>query len=206
MYFESKIFLSNNYSLEELRKILENAINKKNDIDNVLSEMKCISSILENEIKNDSIYAFKTANYYYLFYSEPGIIIAQIELKAYDRNLKSNIKSIFNTLKIVRTKLKENKKTKKDFTPLRLLDIEGGYTGVKFTMSSLKQAIFNGLKSPKYLELVGLTIAAYFFSLANLDDYLKSIKPTIIIGVIIYLVQVIQKTIDLLNKENVTVE
>jgi len=206
MYFESKIILSENYSLDELRTTIKSAIRKDNNIDQVLSEMKSISSIIESEIKNDTIYAFKTANYYYLFHYEPGLIIVQIELKAYDRNLKGNLKSIFNTLKIIRSKLKENSKTKKRFDPLRLLDLEGSYTGVSIAKNNFGNAILEGLKTPKYLELIGLTIAAYIFIYMNENDYLKSLKPTIIIAVIIYLVQVIQKTWESSNKEKITVK
>lgn len=206
MYFESKLYLKDNFPLNELREIVRSAINKENDIDRVLNEMECISTVLINDIKDDSIFAFKTTNYYYLFHYEPGIIIAQIELKAYDRNLKSNLKSIFTTLELLRERLKKDKKTSQLFSPLKLLDSEGSYTGVNFTKKQFCSALKEGIKSPKYLELIGLSIAAYFFSFANLNDYLKSIKPMIIIAIIIYIVQVIQKTFEVYNKEKSSVE
>lgn len=206
MYFESKLYLKDNYPLDELRNIFGTILKKQNDIDRVLNEMECISKKLIADIKTDSIYAFRTTNYYYLFHYEPRLIIAQIELKAYDRNLKSNLKSIFTTLEMLRTQLKKNKKTKQSFSPLKLLDTEGSYTGISFSKKSFWDSLGEGLKSPKYLELIGLSIAAYIFTFANLNDYLKSIKPTLIIAFVIYLVQVIQKTNEVYNNEKTTVQ
>ena len=206
MYFETKLYLRSNYLLAELREIFGKILKKENDIDRVLDEMECISKNLIADIKTDTIYAFKTTNYYYLFHYEPGLIIAQIELKAYDRNLKSNLKSIFTTLEMLRKQLRKDKKTKQSFSPLKLLDTEGSYTGISFSKKSFWESLGEGIKSPKYLELIGLSIAEYIFLFANLNDYLKSIKPTIIVAFIIYIVQVIQKTFEVYNNEKTTVQ
>jgi hypothetical protein len=179
---------------------------KDNDIDRVLSEMECIASDLINDIKEDSIFAFKTTNYYYLFHYEPGLVIAQIELKAYDRNLKNSLKSIFTTLQIIRKRLKNEKIAMKTFDPLRLLDSEGSYTGISFSKKDLCSSIKEGAKSPKYIDLIGISIVAYWFSFASLDDYLMSIKPTLIVTVAVYFVQVIQRFVEVYNKEIVRVE
>ena len=205
MYFETKIYLKSNYSLTELREIFGKVLKKENDIDSVLDEMECISNNLIADIKTDAIYAFKTTNYYYLFHYEPGLIIAQIELKAYDRNLKSNLKSIFTTLEMLRKQLRKDKKTKQSFSPLKLLDTEGSYTGISFSKKLFWEALGEGIKSPKYLELIGY-LAAYIFLFANQSDYLKSIKPTIIVAFVIYIVQVIQKTFEVYNNEKTTVQ
>lgn len=206
MYFESKLYLRNNYSLCELREIFRLILKKDNDIDRVLDEMECISIGLISEIKEDSIFAFKTTNYYYLFHYEPGLIIAQIELNAYDRNLKSNIKSIFTTLEMIRKYLRKDKKTKQMFSPLKVLDTEGSYTGISFSKKLFWESLYEGMRSPKYIELIGLSIAYYFFSLNNLNDYLSSVKPTIIVAIIIYFVQVIQKTYEVYNNETMSVQ
>ncbi len=206
MYFESKLYLKGNFSLERLREIFCSTINRTNEIDRVLNEMECISTDLIVDLKNDCIYAFKTINYYYLFHYEPGLIIAQIELKSYDRNLKSSLKSIMTTFDLIRKELKKEKMVGQAFSPLKLLDSEGSYTGVSFSKNRFYESIKEGIKSPKYIELIGLTIAAYIFSFLNFNDYLKSLKPTIIIAIIIYLVQVIQKTFEVYNKEKITVE
>ncbi|GAB4199683.1 MAG: hypothetical protein Fur0023_02210 [Bacteroidia bacterium] len=206
MYFESKIYLRSNYSLTELREIFRKVLKKENDIDRVLDEMECISNNLIADIKSDTIYAFKTTNYYYLFHYEPGLIIAQIELKAYDRNLKSNLKSIFTTLEMLRKQLRKDKKTKQSFSPLKLLDTKGSYTGISFSKKLFWEALGEGIKSPKYLELIGLSLTAYIFLFANLNDYLKSIKPTIIVAFVIYIVQVIQKTFEVYNNEKTIVQ
>jgi hypothetical protein len=206
MYFETKLYLRSNYLLAELREIFGKILKKENDIDRVLDEMECISKNLIADIKTDTIYAFKTTNYYYLFHYEPGLIIAQIELKAYDRNLKSNLKSIFTTLEMLRKQLRKDKKTKQSFSQLKLLDTEGSYTGISFSKKSFWESLGEGIKSPKYLELIGLSIAEYIFLFANLNDYLKSIKPTIIVAFIIYIVQVIQKTFEVYNNEKTTVQ
>jgi hypothetical protein len=206
MYFESKLYLKGNFSLDRLREIFCSTINKTNDIDRVLNEMECISNDLIVDLKDDCIYAFKTINYYYLFHYEPGLIIAQIELKSYNRNLKSNLKSILTTFDLIRKKLKKENMVGQGFTPLKLLDSEGSYTGVSFSKSRFCESLKEGIKSPKYLELISLTIAAYIFLFLNFNDYLKSLKPTIIIAILVYIVQVIQKTFEVYNKEKITVE
>ena len=206
MYFESKLNLKENFQLNELRETFRSIIKKNNEIDRVLNEMECISPNLINDIKSDSIFAFKTTNYYYLFHYEPSLVIVQIELKSNDRNLKNNLNSILTTLELLRKKLKSEKKTTQLFSALRLLDTEGSYTGISFERKDFWGSLKEGIESPKYLELIGLSITAYLFSFANLDDYLESLMPTIIIAVVIYLVQVAQKIYEVFNKEKISVE
>ena len=83
MYFESKLYLKKNYTLNELREIFCLIINRTNDIERVLIEMECISPSLIDDLRGDCIYAFITTNYYYLFRYEPCIVIAHIELYDY---------------------------------------------------------------------------------------------------------------------------
>jgi hypothetical protein len=103
----------------------------------------------------------------------------------------------------VRKGLKRNKLANENFKPVRLLDLEGSYTGINFSKRTFKNAIFKGLKSPKYLEIIGLTITAYIFIVTNSSDFLKSLLPTILIAAIIYFIQVIQTTFQEFTKENI---
>ena len=67
MYFVTEIDLKENTSIHELQELIEPIFHQKNEIDKVLNGMKSITHDIEVNVKLDTIYAFQTTKFFYLF-------------------------------------------------------------------------------------------------------------------------------------------
>jgi len=200
MHIKTQIELTDNFSLTDLSECLSGAFNVQNNIDLVLNEMESISPNLVNGFRMFAIFGVKTNYFYYFFFQESLSIICQIEIHTRDNTLSFQLQHLYSMLKNIECRLKRKKFAKGKFLSLRVFDGNGNDTGLIISKTSKYQALKTGLLTPKYVEVIAITLAYYGFQIYKTQEFVKNLIPTLVIAVFVYFVQAIGKYFNEKNK------